>query len=152
MRLHRVSMVAAILALSYAGLATERPVHVNAPPVCFRCGREITKVRLAAEIIAPQGVVQKFRTPLCMAQYLAGAEHLDRPVSYAIYVTDWPTGRLVRAERAYFVQGTIDYRTRERDFFAFRSPDEALKFADQRVSSVVDWLAIRRLAATAATD
>ena len=141
-----------ILAVAAIGALASTPVQVSSTPVCFRCGREIAKARLAAQIIAPQGAAYTFRTVSCLTQHLATVDERDRPAADAIYVTDWPTGQLVRAERAFFVEATLDYRTRERDFFAFRSANEALKFADQRVSTVVDWVVVKRLATVAATN
>jgi copper chaperone NosL len=114
------------------------PLPIRAGDTCFRCRRTISHTRLAAELVDENRRAFSYKTAGCLAKYLAenpGAE----PV---VFVTDYTSGKLIRASSALFVRSVIDERTGEHDFYAFQSRDEALAFAKESNSSVIDWLIV----------
>jgi copper chaperone NosL len=132
-------MVPLTLAITLAAACSPiRPVAVHAGDVCFRCHRTITDTRIAAELVDENSRAYSFKTAGCLAKYLVENPGDDR----IVFVTDYATGKMVRASSALFVRGVVDDRTGEVDFYAFRSRDAALAFADERKSSVVDWLVV----------
>lgn len=133
---------AAILVLAVVACACSSfaPVPVNAGDVCESCKRQITDVRFAGEVITPQGVVLKFRTPECLAVY--AREHPNTVA--AKFVTDYLTGRMIRPEGATYVRTVLDENTREMTYAAFSNVNDAVKFGKDRVSSPIDWLMIQR--------
>lgn len=123
------------------------PVAIRAGDVCQSCGRTIVNVQLAGEALSPSGQPMKFRTVSCMAKYLT--QHPDP--TQVVFVTDYPTGRMVRAQNATFVRATIDQATRERDYYAFANVRNAIEFGQARETSPIDWFAIMQQIAASKT-
>ncbi len=131
------------LALAMCACSSFAPVPVNAGDVCQTCKKQITDVKFAGEVITPQGVVLKFRTPECLATYTRA--HPDTVA--AKFVTDYQTARFIRPENATYVRTVLDENTREMTYAAFSSVTDAVKFAKDRTSSPIDWLMIQRMSA-----
>lgn len=126
----------ALLVVLAAGCANPTPVAIQKGDRCFRCGREIIHTRLATEILDDHGRAFKFRTVWCVSQYLR-----DHPTETGrVYVTDYTTGRLVRAQTATYVRATIDPDTYEMDYLAFSTVGDAVKAARESKSAAIDWL------------
>jgi hypothetical protein len=101
-------------ALLTAACSSIAPVKIDAGDQCFRCRRIITDDRLAAEIV-DGNLALKFKTPGCLAKYLA-----DHPTGTGIvFVTDYATHKFIAPTRALFVPVIIDTRTYERDYRAY---------------------------------
>ena len=128
--------VVILLAFFVASCAGVTPVTVNAGDQCFRCRQIIAQPKLAGEIIDTGGNVLKFRTPACMAQFVS--EHQGTAYK-AMFVTDYPTGKLVRAHGVTFVRTQIDEKTAARDYVAFKNVNEAVDFAKKAKEPVIDW-------------
>ena len=71
---------------------------------------------MAAETLDRQ-LPAKYRSPGCMAAYLA--THPDADTRG--FVTDYVSGRPINAERAFYVPVLVNDKTGERDFRAFHS-------------------------------
>lgn len=122
-------------AILAASCTSVKPIALHSGDVCDRCRRVITNVTLAGEVVNANGMASRFRTAGCMATYLK--EHPEQ--TGTVYVTDYTTRELIRAESATFVRIIIDDRTFERDFAAFASKQEAAAFASERKTKPVDW-------------
>ncbi len=105
--------------------------------VCFKCRRAIDDARMAAETLDRQ-LPTKYRSPGCMAAYLATHHDADTRG----FVTDYVSGRLINAERAFYVPVLVNDKTGERDFRAFHSPDAAREAARELKSDVLNWKAL----------
>jgi len=111
-----IAKVTAMLsgALLAAACSSVAPVKIEVGDQCTRCRRIITDDRLAAEIL-DGNLAMKFKTPGCLAKYL-----VDHPIGTGIvFVTDYPTRKLVAPSRALFVPVIIDTRTYESDYRAY---------------------------------
>lgn len=129
-------LLAVALAFLSGACSAAESIPIRSGTPCFRCGRPIEDVRLAAEVINEHNLPYMFRTPGCMAKYLiAHPEEKHR----AVFVTDSTTGRLVRVESALFVRATINDRTNERDYVAFRQVPDAMAFANKQGGTPIDW-------------
>ena len=138
-----MKIAASLIAIGLlAGCSPIKPLAVRAGDVCFRCHRTISQTRLAAELVDENRRAFSFKTAGCLAKYLAENPGDDR----LVFVTDYKSGKMMRAGSALFVRNTIDERTQELDFYAFRSRDEAIAYAKTVNSSVVDWLTVMQQA------
>ena len=143
------AVVVFMLGLVLASCSSVTPVAISAGELCRGCGRAITNVKLAAETIDSAGQPLKFRTVGCMAKYLT--EHPE-PVR-GVFVTDFRSGRMIRAQNAVFVRALVDPDTRERDYFAFADVRSAVEFGKEHSASPVDWFVImQQTAASKGTD
>jgi hypothetical protein len=79
--------------------------------------------------------VTKFKTPGCLAKYLA--EHPTE--TGTIFVTDYSTGKMMGPDRAVFVPVLLNSNTGERDYRAYQLADEANAAALDAHSVSVDW-------------
>ena len=140
----RYLVCAAALLLATACSSVE-PLPIRAGDTCERCRRTITDTRLAGEMITTTGLAVKFRTVECMAKYLQ--DHPERV--RVVYVTDYPTGRMLIAGNAVFVRKTIDEATKERDYLAFRNLKDAIKAGSDAGFNPIDWLAVRQVVGAA---
>ena len=100
----------------FLGFRPVPPQTIGEGEVCFKCRRVITDARLAAETM-DRNLPTKYKTAGCMAAYAAshpggGSKH---------YVTDFASGGLIEAERAFFVPVVINDTTNERDYRAYYS-------------------------------
>jgi hypothetical protein len=128
----------AVLGLALAACSSPPP-EIHAGDVCFRCKRVISEPKLGVELIAAGGQTSTFRTPGCLAKYLK-----DHPAeAKEIFVTDYPTGKLIPVSRALFVHAKIDENTGERDYYAFATINDAVERAKDVTGRVVDWAAVR---------
>jgi len=136
----RIRGLAGCALLLAAGCTTLQPVAVLRGETCFRCKRPIANERIAAEILDQRGEAKKFRTVGCLATYLAA----EAGAVHNIYVTDYPNGKLVRAGTANYVRTVIDTNTDERDYLAFASFAQALKYSDDnKLQKPIDWSAVK---------
>jgi hypothetical protein len=114
------------------------PVKIAAGDQCFRCRRYITNDRIATETIDSNYFVSKFRGPACMAKYLA-AHPAERA---SVFVTDFPSGKMLPPQKAFFVRTIIDRNTFEAEYRAYGTRRDADEFAASAMSSVVTWDAV----------
>ena len=123
------------LAVFFAGACSSvTPLPIHAGDLCFRCRRPIVDTRLAAQTIGG-GLASNFRTPGCLAKYLA-----DHPAEVNIvFVTDYASGKMLLAQSAVFVP-TLDRDNGERDYIAFRDHAAANTEAMARQTSPVLWI------------
>ncbi|MBI2835172.1 MAG: hypothetical protein HYX76_12175 [Acidobacteria bacterium] len=127
------------LALLLGACSSLTPIPIQSTDMCFRCGRPIADVKLGAEMIDSGGHVFKFRTPGCLAQFV----QVQKPAGVrGLFVTDFSTGKLVRAESALYVRVEVDPQTRELDYRAFRSVNAAVAAGKENKSSAIDWSAV----------
>lgn len=125
----------ALTALVGASCGGIKPLEVNAGDLCYRCRRVILEPRMAAEMIDPSSLAFKFRTTGCLAKYLN-----DHPNEKGtLFVTDFPSGRMMGPELATFVPMIVDENTNERDYRAFLRKSEADAFAKTTKTTPVDW-------------
>ncbi len=132
------AVVVVILGFLLAGCSSVAPVAIRNGDLCRNCGRAVANVRVAAEAIDSAGLALKFDTVSCMAKYLTKP---PGPMK-GMFVTDYGTGRFVRAQNAVFVRAPIDEATRELDYYAFTDVGTAVEFGKEHMTSVVDWLLI----------
>ncbi len=135
---HAISVV---VVLALAACSSLRPLPISAGEPCFGCRQLIVEPKLAAEVINANGHAYKFRTVECLAKYIAN--HPDEQLA-GVWVTDYHSGKFVRASNATYVRGVIDETRMERNYFAFRSATDAAAFAQDRTSTAVDWPAVMR--------
>ncbi|MEW6322513.1 MAG: nitrous oxide reductase accessory protein NosL [Acidobacteriota bacterium] len=130
---------ALILASAVAACSTPKPVDVLTGEACWRCRQPISDARLAAEVMASNGVASKFRTIHCMSTWLG---QQAAPPDGRIYVTDYATGKWLSAESAVYVHTVVNRKTMERDFLAFATAEAAAKAADG--APLVGWDTVLR--------
>jgi hypothetical protein len=126
------------------GCSSLRPVAITTSDVCESCKRVITNTKVAAEIVKPNGLAQKFRTVTCMVRYIN-----QHPAEGGVFVTDYQSGRFLSPRSAVFVKAEIDDSTRESNYLAFRDVATAVEFARKRGTSPVDWASVLRQTAAA---
>ena len=125
------AVVGAFLTLSCGSV---QPIAIHDGDQCFRCRRPILEKSLAAELM-DGSLGSKFRTAGCMAKYLA-----DHPgETGTTFVTDYPTGKLVRSDQALFVPILLNPDTGERDYRAFLQKADADAAAAELHAAPVDW-------------
>jgi hypothetical protein len=116
-----------------AACSSITPLPIRTGEACFRCKRPIAETRLAAQTIGG-GYASNFRTPGCLAKYLA--DHPDE--KNTIFVTDYAGGKMLLAESAAFVP-TLNRDNGERDYMAFKDRAAANAEAMTRQTSPVTW-------------
>jgi copper chaperone NosL len=124
--------LASVLMLSCSSVA---PVKVAVGDQCFRCRRTIFNERVAAETIATNGFVSKYRGPGCMAKYLVA--HPDEKAT--IYVTDYTTGKMIPFDTAFYVKEVVDRNTGETDYRAYKEQAHANLAAAELHAQYVRW-------------
>ena len=140
--------IIAVLGLVVTACSSAPPSQVRAGEVCFRCKRVITEAKLGVQLVTTNGQTSTFRTPGCLAKYLK--DHSSE--AKAVYVTDYPSGKMIPVSRATFVRAKMDEKTGERDFYAFGSVTDAVNLAKEVTGQVVDWSAVRSMAAAEKGD
>jgi len=123
------------LAIAVAACSTVAPVKVSPGEQCFRCRRLILDTRVAGETIDRNGFVSKFRGPGCMATYLAA--HPDDRAT--VLVTDYDTGKMVPAAKAFYVRQVVDARRGEIDYRAYVRRADADALAADTHTTAVTW-------------
>jgi len=128
-----------LLALPLAALSctSVSPVKVAAGDQCFRCRRTIGDPQVAGEIVNG-GLTTKYRGPCCLAKYLAA--HTDE--TGAIFVTDFTTGKMLRAEKAVYVPVVVDTNTNETDYRAYQLKADADAAGAQLHAAPVAWTTV----------
>ena len=111
------------------------PESIAEGEVCHRCRRVITEDRLAGEILTPD-VPLKYKAPLCMARFVVSTPLSDRA---RILVTDFATGALISADRAWYVPIVVNSRTGEAEYRAYRMRQAADEAADGLGVRTVRW-------------
>jgi len=121
--------------VSLTSCSSFAPVKISAGDQCTRCRRSIHDVRLAGEIVNPNGLVEKFRAPGCMAKYI-----VSQPSGRAdVYVTDFTSGKLFPADGGIYVPVLLDRNTGESDYRAYRIEAEAEVAARELQATAVNW-------------
>jgi hypothetical protein len=122
------------LTLVFTGACSSiAPLPIHTGELCFRCKRPIADTRLAAQTIGG-GYASNFRTPGCLAKYLA-----DHPTEKdVVFVSDYAGGKMLLAQSAVFVP-TLNRDNGERDYIAFRDRAAANAEAMTRQTSPVAW-------------
>jgi hypothetical protein len=118
-------LYAVVLGATLFACASISPAAVQVGDRCLRCGRVVSDVRMAAEMIDALRAPFPFRTAGCLARYIKA--HPDKQVT-ALFVTDQHAGRMLPASDAWFVPTTLttpDGKRTEPDYLAFRSRSEA---------------------------
>lgn len=123
-------------AVLVSACASVSPVPIRAGDTCFHCRRTIAEPALAAEVISKEGRAFKFSSVGCMTAYLK--EHTDETFK-ATFVTDYERGKMLTAEKAWFVEFEVDPRLKARDFAAFGSSGAATAFAAKHQGAPVGW-------------
>jgi hypothetical protein len=123
------------LAMFFSGACSSiTPLPIHTGDLCFRCKRPIAETRLAAQTIGG-GLASNFRTPGCLAKYLA-----DHPAERnVVFVSDYAGGKMMRAESAVFVP-TLNRDNGERDYMAFKDRVAANAEATARQTTTVTWI------------
>lgn len=125
-------------AIVAASCSTVAPVKVSAGDQCIRCRRTIQDTRLAGELVYKGGLVEKFRAPGCMAKYLAAYPATNAQV----FVTDYTSGRFLKASEAVYVPVVMDRNTGEMDYRAYKVRADADVASRELQAAPVDWNAI----------
>ena len=135
-------VAAAVLAV---GCSSVKPLPVVVGDRCFDCQRPIDDIKLAGEMIDEGGHAFKFRTPGCLAKYLAAhpGEHYK-----GLFVTDYNTGKFIPASRATFARITINPASLEKDYAAFGSDSTAAEMAKKEGGSTLEWEGVLAAAQT----
>jgi hypothetical protein len=123
-----------VVVFAIIGCRTNAPETIAAGENCFRCRRVIVDARLAAEMLNGR-LPTKYRSPGCVARYVKA--HQDEAMT--LWVTDYPTGIMVRAERAWYVPILLNDRTGERDYRAYGRRDRAEAAAEELGTGAVRW-------------
>ena len=127
------------------GCSSVKPLPVIVGDRCFRCQRPIDDLKLAGEAVDEGGHAMKFRTPGCMAKYLA--DHQGDAYK-ALFVADYSSGKFIPVERATFAKITINPASLEKDYAAFNSQSAAAEMAKKEGGTPVDWDGVLAAAAT----
>jgi hypothetical protein len=120
----------------FLGMSCQRtPESIAEGEICHRCRRVITEDRLAGEILTPD-VPLKYKAPLCMARFVVSTPLSDRA---RIFVTDFATGAMIHADRAWYVPIIVDDHTHEAEYKAYRSRKLAELAAEELGTTTVRW-------------
>ena len=114
------------------------PESIAEGEICYRCRRVITEDRLAGEILTPD-VPLKYKAPLCMARFVVSTPLSDRA---RILVTDFATGAMIAADRAWYVPIIVDSYTHEAEYRAYRSRHVAEQAAGELGVGAVKWQSV----------
>jgi hypothetical protein len=122
--------------VTFVACAPPKPVNVVTGEACWRCRQPIKNARLAGELLQSNGLALKFRTIHCMTTWI-GQQNATPEGTF--YVTDYSTGKWVRASSASFVRTIVDRNTMARDFLAFGDAETAAATARDDQATVVKW-------------
>jgi hypothetical protein len=135
-------VMASLLAV---GCSSVKPLPVVVGDRCFRCQRSIDDVKFASEAIDQGGHALKFRTPGCMAKYMA--DHAGDTYK-GIFVADYSTGKFMDVSRASFAKVTVNAASLEKDYAAFASKAAAAEASKTDGGVSLEWDAVLAAAAT----
>jgi copper chaperone NosL len=111
--------------------------------MCHFCKMKISDARFGAEIITAKGRIQKFDDIACVLEQVV--ENPDLEVA-SFWVADY-TGenQLLNVDQAFFVRSE-EFRSPMRgDIAAFRSLNEAEKFATEFKTTVINWSGLKNM-------
>jgi catabolite regulation protein CreA len=129
----RVIVLTLLLA---AGCSSAGPLPIQVGDLCFNCRRPIMDVHMAGEIITQNNQALKFKSAACMAKYIKANEDLVK----VVYVTDYTTGRMIKAASATFVPFvTVERYVKTTDYAAYYAREGASAFAAERNSTLMTW-------------
>ena len=111
------------------------PESIAEGEICHRCRRVITEDRLAGEILTPD-VPLKYKAPLCMARFVVSTPLSERA---RILVTDFASGAMIDANRAWYVPIVVSARTHEAEYRAYRTRQLAEQAATELGVRTVRW-------------
>jgi hypothetical protein len=137
----------ALVVLLVAGCSSLPPAPIAVGDTCARCNRTIRNTRLASEIVDSGGLAWKFRTVECMAKYIVS----NNPDAAAIYVTDYSSGRLVKASAVSFVPSllVVDGKDKTREYVAYYSSKSASEAAAREKTTPIEWAQVLEAARAA---
>jgi hypothetical protein len=136
-------VVAGLLLTVVVACSSVKPVAIRAGDLGTASRQPIRNVKVAAEIVPPgRRPALEFRTVSSMARYLYA--HGDTPGT--LFVTDYPTGRLIPVETATFVKGPVDGNSKDLDYYAFENVNAAAAFGEKNGEAATDWPSIRERA------
>jgi len=122
-------------AIVAASCSTVAPVKITAGDQCIRCRRTIQDTLMAGELVYKGGLVEKFRAPGCMAKYLA-----TYPATSAdAFVTDFKSGKFVKAREAVYVPVLVDPNTGTTDYRAYKLRADADAAARDLRARPLEW-------------
>jgi hypothetical protein len=122
-------------AIVVVACGTIAPVKVAQGDQCIGCRRYIHDTRLASELVYSGGLIEKFKGPACMARYLT-----SHPAAIGTtYVTDYASGKFVKAVDAVFLPVLVDRDTGESEYRAYQRRADADDAARELGATVVDW-------------
>ena len=129
----------AFVALLAAACSSAAPLPITGSDVCFNCRRPINDPSMAGEVITNTNQALKFKTTACMVRWLKENPEVASTAK-AVYVTDYTTGRIIKATTATFVPFVMVERyTKTADYIAFYAPENAATAAAEHKSTPVRW-------------
>jgi len=123
------------VALASCGVPA-KPANIQAGEGCWRCKQPIRDFKIAAQLLADNGFAQKFRTIHCMSTWV-GQQKANPEGTF--YVTDYASGKWVRADRASFVRTIVNRNTMALDYLAFKDDAAAERAAAEAKTSIESW-------------
>jgi hypothetical protein len=127
------------------GCSSVKPLPIVVGDRCFRCQRPIDETKIAAEAVDEGGHALKFRTPGCMARYMA--EHQGDTYK-GIFVADSVSGKFISASKATFAKVPISPTSMETDYVGFGSSKAAAEAATKQGGGALNWDGVLAAAAT----
>ncbi len=134
--MRRVIVIVAGVLAAAACSTSVAPRAIRSGEVCFRCRRVIIDERLSAQTI-DGGLISTFKSPKCVAKYLAD-HRSDRS---RVFVTDYASDKPVPADKAFYVP-TRNRDNGEEDFVAYKDRAAADAEARTRSTAVVQWTTV----------
>lgn len=128
------------------GCSSVKPLPIVVGDRCFNCQRPIDDIKVAAEAIDEGGHAFKFRTPGCMARFMAERKG---DTYKGVFVADYTTGKLIPASSASFAKIAINPTTSsEKDYVGFGSAKAAGEAAGKEGGAALEWDAVIAASAT----
>lgn len=124
------------LTLALAGCAAAKPINVVYGEACWRCRQPINDKQLAGELVAKNGLASKFRTVHCMATWIAQQK---TPVDGRFYVTDFASGKWIKADDATYVYTVVSTTTMKQDYLAFKDRAAAEERVARGNATLASW-------------
>ena len=84
------------VALLAAGCSSAAPLPITGSDVCFNCRRPISDPAMAGEVITSTNQALTFKSTACMVHWMRANPEAANTAK-AIYVTDYTTGRIIKA-------------------------------------------------------
>jgi copper chaperone NosL len=129
-----------VLTVGCAGGPPEPVPIVLHEDACSHCRMAISQREYAAELVTPQGRVERFDDAGCLAAWLR--EH-GRPEGAALFVVDYATGEWLAAEDATYVVSPVLPTPMGSGLAAFDEPDAAEAATAKLEGATTGWEAVR---------